>query len=217
MGHTQFIPTSYQAYAVDVDGDGRRNIWTSPADALGSAANLLAKSGWVSGKTWGYEVALPDGFDYRLAEGETTRTLAQWAKAGVRRAGGKDFPRPDDKAVLLAPAGARGPAFLMLRNHFVIKRYNNAMAYALAVGHLADRLKGAGPLARDWPRGERPLTRDETRELQERLAQAGHYSGTIDGRIGPQSRAAIMAYQASAGMEPDGHPGAKLLTRLRGS
>lgn len=217
MGHTQFIPTSYEAYAVDVDGDGRRNVWTSPADALGSAANLLAKNGWVGGRTWGYEVELPSGFDYRLADEETARTLAQWEALGVRRAGGRGFPRPDDRALLLLPAGARGPAFLMLRNHYVIKRYNNATAYALAVGHLADRLRGGEPFAQAWPRDERPLTRDEVREMQERLAQAGLYTGAIDGTIGPASRAAVRAYQAQAGFEPDGHAGARILSHLRGS
>ena len=217
MGHTQFIPTTYNAYAVDFDGDGRRNIWTSPADALASAAHYLKKSGWVGGKTWGYEVVLPRRFDYRLADGDTTRTLGQWQKLGIRRAGGRSFPRPADRAELLLPGGANGPAFLLLRNHFVIKRYNNATSYALAIGHLADRLRGGGAFAQAWPRSERPLSKTELRELQSQLARTGHYKGSIDGKIGPMSRAAIRAYQVRAGLAADGYAGALLLNRLRGS
>jgi len=217
MGHTQFIPTTYNAYAVDFDGDGRRNIWTSPADALASAAHYLKKSGWVGGKTWGYEVVLPRRFDYRLADGDTTRTLGQWQKLGIRRAGGRSFPRPGDRAELLLPGGANGPAFLLLRNHFVIKRYNNATSYALAIGHLADRLRGGGAFAQAWPRSERPLSKTELRELQLQLARTGHYKGSIDGKIGPMSRAAIRAYQVRAGLAADGYAGALLLNRLRGS
>jgi membrane-bound lytic murein transglycosylase B len=215
MGHTQFIPTTYEAYAVDFDGDGRRDIWNSPADALGSAANYLRKAGWVSGKTWGYEVVLPRTFNYRLASDGKSRTLAQWTKLGVTRAHGSAFPRPGDKAELIAPAGASGPAFLMLRNHFVIKRYNNSTAYSLAVGHLADRLRGGGELVQSWPVDERPLTAKESAELQRYLAKAGYYSGAIDGKIGPLSRAAIRAYQSGAGMVADGFAGLQLLETLR--
>ncbi|MGH6923909.1 MAG: lytic murein transglycosylase [Propylenella sp.] len=215
MGHTQFIPTTYEAYAIDFDGDGRRNVWTSEADALGSAANYLRVSGWVPGKTWGYEVVLPGGFDYRFAEDGESRSLAEWARLGVARAQGAAFPRPDDKAELIAPAGARGPAFLMLRNHFVIKRYNNSTAYSLAVGHLADRLRGGGGLLQAWPAGERPLTSQESAELQHYLAKAGYYDGAIDGKLGPRSREAIRAYQAGVGMAPDGFAGLQLLETLR--
>jgi membrane-bound lytic murein transglycosylase B len=215
MGHTQFIPTTYEAYAVDADGDGRRDIWNSVADALGSAANYLREAGWVGGKTWGYEVVLPADFDYRLADSGGKRTIAEWSGLGVRRAGGEDFPRSGDQAELLAPAGAGGPAFLMLRNHFVIKRYNNATSYSLAVGHLADRLRGGGPFAQSWPTGERPLTAGESAELQQHLARVGLYSGAIDGQIGPQSRAAIRAYQSRRGMVADGFAGLQLLEALR--
>lgn len=217
MGHTQFIPTTYNAYAVDFDGDGRRNIWTSPADALASAANYLKKSGWVSGKTWGYEVVLPRRFNYSLADSNTTRTVAQWRKLGIARTGGRKFPRPNDRAELLLPSGAKGPAFLLLRNHFIIKRYNNATSYALAIGHLADRLGGGGAFAQAWPRSERPLSKIEIRELQAELARAGHYKGRIDGKIGPKSRAAIRAFQVHAGLTADGYAGFTLLVRLRGS
>ena len=217
MGHTQFIPTTYNAYAVDFDGDGRRNIWTSPADALASAAHYLKKSGWVGGKTWGYEVVLPSRFNFQFADGAATRTLDQWQKLGIRRAGGKSFPRPNDRAELLLPRGANGPAFVLLRNHFVIKRYNNATSYALAIGHLADRLRGGDAFAQAWPRAERPLSKTEVRELQAQLARTGHYRGKVDGKIGPMSRAAIRAFQARAGLAADGYAGAMLLNRLRGS
>lgn len=215
MGHTQFIPTTYEAYAVDFDGDGRRDLWNSPADAIGSAANYLSKAGWVSGTTWGYEVLLPQNFDYALAGDGKQRTVGAWKKLGLVRSRGDDFPRSGDKAELIAPAGASGPAFLLLRNHFVIKRYNNATAYSLAVGHLADRLRGGGELARPWPVNERLLTADESVELQQHLARAGFYDGKIDGKLGPASRAAIRAWQSGRGLPADGFAGVQLLQTLR--
>ena len=215
MGHTQFIPTTYQAYAVDFDGNGRRDLWNSPADALASAANYLNKSGWISSKTWGYEVVLPRNFDYRLAETEASHTIGRWTELGVQRARGEAFPRAGDEAVLLAPAGASGPAFLLLRNHFVIKRYNNATSYSIAVGHLADRLRGGEQFVQAWPAEDRLLTREESAELQERLARAGHYQGVIDGKIGPRSRAAIREWQSNRGMVADGYAGLQLLQTLR--
>ena len=214
MGHTQFIPTSYQKWAVDIDGDGKRNVWTSPPDALASAANLLSDNGWQTGKTWGYEVQLPEGFDYKLVEQEGL-TLRQWSKMGVRRVAGKTFPRPDDKAILKLPGGAEGPAFLMLKNFYVIKRYNNADKYALAVGHLADRLAGFDPLVQEWPRGYKPLKEAERKEVQTKLAALGLYKGEIDGQIGSESRAAIKVYQEQNGLVPDGFASRSLLASMR--
>ncbi len=215
MGHTQFMPSSWKAYAADYNGDGRRDIWTSIPDALASTANYLKKHGWQTGKTWGYEVKLPAGFDYHLADGDKTMTLGAWRKYGVRRSNGKGFPRLSDKAILVLPAGASGPAFLMLRNFFVIKRYNNATAYALAVGHLADRLIGGGPLAGDWSREHLPLSRTETAELQALLNRHGFSVGTADGKIGPATRRGIRAYQRSRGMIPDGYASVVLLAQLK--
>ncbi len=149
MGHTQFIPTTYNAYAVDFSGDGKRDIWDNPADALASAANYLEKSGWQTGETWGYEVELPASFNRKLLG--RTKTAGQWRKLGVKRAHGQDFPRATDRGFLFAPEGADGPSFLIIRNFKVLKRYNNADAYALAVGHLADRLAGGAPFAKPWP------------------------------------------------------------------
>ena len=214
MGHTQFIPTSYQTWAVDIDGDGKRNVWTSVPDALASAANLLMKNGWQRGKTWGYEVRLPGGFDYNLL-GRQGITLGKWSEMGVRRASGAPFPRPADKAVLLLPGGADGPAFLMIRNFFVLKRYNNADKYALAVGHLADRIKGYGGFVQSWPRGYEPLKEIERKEVQIKLTELGLYKGEIDGRIGSESRTAIRSYQQQNGLVPDGFASKSLLGNMR--
>ncbi|MEZ5841887.1 MAG: lytic murein transglycosylase [Hyphomicrobiales bacterium] len=215
MGHTQFIPTTFEAYAVDFDGDGRRNIWSSVGDALGSTAHYLHRSGWDNGKTWGYEVKLPRGFNFRLADERTRRSLADWQKLGIERIGARDFPRPTDQAVLYLPAGGRGPAFLLLGNFRVIKRYNNANAYALAVGHLADRLRGGGAFAAGWPRDDRPLSRAETVELQQRLMARGLDTGGADGMVGPKTEAAIIAYQNHLGLLGDGFPSLMLLQKAR--
>lgn len=212
MGHTQFIPTSYLAYGVDMDGNGRRDIWGSIPDALATAANLLKENGWRTGQTWGYEVIIPkDGDGFK----DETMTLAQWQKLGYKRTGGRSYPRPSDKAVLKLLAGPEGPAFLMMKNFYVLKRYNNADAYALAVGLLADRMAGYGGLAQSWPRPPGSLSVDEKFELQERLQQLGHYDGKVDGYLGGGTRKAIRSFQAQAGLEVDGKPNLNLLKALR--
>jgi len=214
MGHTQFIPTSYQTWAVDIDGDGRRNVWTSPPDALASSANLLRKNGWRSGQTWGYEVKLPKGFNYKNVNRDGL-SLGRFAKMGVRRVNGKPFPRAGDKAVLKLLGGRKGPAFVMVRNFYVLKRYNNADKYALAVGHLADRLRGYGTFAKDWPRGYIPLKEDERKELQVQLTRRGLYDGEIDGKIGSGSRAAIVKYQKKRGLDPNGYASKAVLAKMK--
>jgi membrane-bound lytic murein transglycosylase B len=211
LGQTQFIPTSYQAYAVDMDGDGRRDIWDSVPDALATAANLLHRNGWQTGETWGYEVVLPPGRKFPAG----SMSLSRWASIGVVRANGKPFPRPSDKAELKVPDGRGGPAFLMVKNFFVIKRYNNADTYAMAVGLLADQIAGYGGLVNDWNRPFERLTFEETQELQKRLLMLGYYDGKIDGKVGEQSRSAIMAFQAQVGLTQDGHPSKKVLHTLR--
>ncbi len=215
MGHTQFIPTTYLEYAVDFTGDGTRDIWRSISDALASTANFLKQKGWREGETWGYEVVLPEGFDYGLADERTERPLEAWSRFGITRPGGKPFPRPSDRAKLFVPAGANGPAFLMIHNFDVIKRYNNATAYALAVGHLADRFMGFGPIKQSWPRGEQPLARSERKELQQLLSDMGLLNGKIDGIIGVNTKAAVRAFQRSRGMEPDGFATKDLLAKMR--
>ncbi len=215
MGHTQFIPTTYLEYAVDFTGDGTRDIWRAISDALASTANFLKEKGWHSGETWGYEVVLPSGFDYGLADGRTQRTLDEWARLGIERPGGRPFPRPSDPARLIVPAGANGPAFLMINNFYVIKRYNNATAYALGVGHLADRLMGFGPIQQSWPTDEQPLARSERKELQQLLADMGFLRGKIDGIIGPQTQAAVRDFQRSVDVTPDGFATKRLLEKMR--
>lgn len=211
MGHTQFIPTSYQAYAVDFDGNGRRDIWNSVPDALATAANLLRKNGWQAGKTWGYEVELPAGRKFPSG----SLSLAKWQDIGLTRASGKAFPRGNDKAELKVLDGRGGPAFLATKNFFVLKRYNNADKYALAVGLLADEIAGYGGLVRDWNRPFTKLSFEEKQELQERLSVQGYYDGKFDGKIGEGSKSAIKAFQAQAGLTPDGHPSMEVLSRLR--
>ncbi|WP_457578058.1 lytic murein transglycosylase [Desulfomarina sp.] len=212
MGHTQFIPTSYLAYGIDMDGNGRRDIWNSIPDALATAASLLRKNGWRTGKTWGYETVVPPG-GYQFKD--QTRSLAQWEKLGFIRPGKKKYPRPGDRAVLKFFAGGDGPAFLMLKNFFVLKRYNNADAYALAVGLLADRLAGSDGMVQSWPRMEGALDIGEKIELQERLKKLGYYAGEIDGALGRESKKAIRRFQVEAGIKADGVPRKELLRKLR--
>lgn len=212
MGHTQFIPTSYQTWAVDLDGNGRRDIWNSVPDALGSAANLLRQNGWRPGHAWGYEVVLPAGRKFPGGR----MSLAKWQSIGVVRANGQAYPRPNDQAELKVLEGRNGPAFLVLHNYNMLKRYNSSDRYALAVGLLADQIAGHGALSQDWNRPFTRLSFTETQELQKRLSAHGYYDGEIDGRIGPGSRAAIMALQNRMGVAQDGHPSKELLMRLRG-
>ena len=211
MGHTQFIPTSYLAYAADGDGDGRKDIWNSVPDALLTAANLLRRNGWESGQTWGYEVVLPQGRKFPGGQ----LSLSQWEAMGVRRANGKAFPRGGQKAELKVLQGRDGPAFLMVKNFFVIKRYNNADKYALAVGLLADQIAGFPPPVRDWKRPFTRLSVAEAEELQLRLQRKGFYDGVIDGKPGPVTRSAIKAFQAQTGLSQDGYPSLEVLEVLR--
>jgi membrane-bound lytic murein transglycosylase B len=215
MGHTQFMPTSYLAYAVDFTGDGRRDIWSDdPTDALASTAAYLARHGWTTGQPWAVEVTLPRGFDYRLAGKATKRSSADWQALGVRAAGGGRIPQAGAASILL-PAGARGPALMIFGNFGVIARYNNADSYVIAVGHLSDRLRGGGPFVAPWPRSDRALSADERRELQERLTRRGFDTQGVDGKIGPATADAIRAFQTAQGLTPDGFATMDLLNRLR--
>lgn len=214
MGHTQFMPSSWQRLAVDFNGDGRRDIWgADPADALASTAAYLAKSGWKRGQPWAAEVTLPAGFDWMLAGNRTQRPMRYWAGLGLTGAAG---PLPQDGwAALLAPAGARGPAFLVFDNFGAIETYNMADAYVFAVGHLADRMQGGAPVRGAWPRDLRALSYFERREMQERLTALGHDTGGIDARMGPRTIAAIRAFQQSMGLTPDGYACLPVLELLR--
>jgi lytic murein transglycosylase len=216
MGHTQFMPSSFVAHAVDLDGDGRRDIWGSIPDALGSTAAYMKAAQWVTGEAWGAEVVLPAGLDLAHAAPGVTKPLADWQKLGLTVPAGSDWPRLGPSGLVL-PAGAKGPAFLVGANFRAILRYNNAVPYALAVGHLADRLAGGPGLAGIWPTDDPPLSRSGREELQRRLAGLGYPVGAADGIIGDQTRTAIRAYQARRGLPADGWAGERLLERLRES
>jgi membrane-bound lytic murein transglycosylase B len=214
FGPTQFMPTAFRRYAVDFDHDGRRDVVDSIPDIIASTANNLKKDGWLSGQTWGYEVVVPATFNYMLAGEGHLMSIREWHRLGIERPAGKLFPRPGDHAFLLVPAGVQGPGFLLLPNFRVLMRYNPAEAYALAIGHLADRLHGGGPFVQHWPRYERTLSHAELLELQKLLARHG-YDIEADGHLGDRTRAAIREFQAKTGHIPDGFASIEVLDRLR--
>lgn len=215
MGHTQFIPSSYLSFAVDFTGDGRRDIWSDdPADALASTAAYLAKSGWQFGRPWGVEIKLPPDYDYSVSGDRIKKPISDWQALGVRLIDGGSLPDHGMASVLL-PGGARGAAFLIFSNFQVIEAYNTADAYVIGVGYLADRLKGGPAIQASWPRGERALLLDERIDLQVRLTNAGFDPGGVDGKIGPNTIAAVKEFQRSIGLIPDGYPDLDILTRLR--
>ena len=202
MGHTQFIPSSFEAYAVDGDGDGRRDIWGSIPDVMASTAHYLDRAGWQPGQPWGVEVRLPDGFDYARTELTHRRSSREWAGRGVRTLSGE--PLPDFTAAsVLVPGGAEGPAFLVGPNFRAILRYNNATSYALAVGTLADEIAGRGGVVQGWPREQRPLSRSQVSEMQRLLNQRGFEVGVPDGIMGPNTRRGLREFQAAIGTTPD--------------
>jgi hypothetical protein len=203
------MPSSFYEYAVDFTGDGRRDIWTSVPDVLASIANYLARTGWQRDLPWGIEVALPRGFDYRTSRG----AFAEWTRRGVRRADGGVLPGAGD-GVLLFPSGAGGPAFLVTANFNVIKLYNNSDVYAIAVGHLADRMRGGAPFRTAWPKDDPQLSRDARIALQRKLASLGYAIKDFAGRLDFDQRDAIREIEAKYGMVPDGHPTPALLARL---
>lgn len=213
MGHTQFMPTVFLAYAVDADGDGQRDIWGSIPDVAASTAHFLARSGWRSGEPWGAEVRLPPGFDYTRAELSVRQGAAQWAAEGVQAVEGQTLPTLAE-ASILAPAGARGPAFLVGPNFRTLLRYNNAVNYALGVALLAQQIDGGPGVVAAWPRDLQPLSREQVRTLQTALNERGFDTGTPDGVAGPATRAGLRRYQQSVGAVADGYPTLELLERL---
>ncbi len=215
MGHTQFMPTSFIEHAVDWDKDGRRNIWDDdPQDALASTGAYLKANGWTTGQPWGVEVRLPDGFDYLLANRDTLKNPVEWATLGVMDVKGQAVPEHGAASILL-PAGAEGAAFMVFDNFEVLESYNTADAYVIAVGHLADRIGGGGPLRGGWPRQDRALNHGERTELQERLTAQGFDTQKIDAKIGPLTVNAVRGWQLSHGLVPDGYASPRLLARLR--
>jgi lytic murein transglycosylase len=215
MGHTQFMPTVYEEYAVDFTGDGRRDIWgADPSDALASTAEYLRRAGWRRGQPWGLEVHLPGGFNTAATGRDNRRAVSDWAAAGVRPARGGSLPDPGPAAIY-APAGASGPAWILYHNFNMILRYNPSTNYGIGVGYMADRLAGGGPLTRDWGPDETGLTQAERREVQILLNRAGYDVGTPDGVIGRRTEAAIRAFQSTRGLPVDGRPSPTLLAALR--
>ena len=209
MGHTQFMPSTFRQYAVDGNGDGRRDIWNDPVDALASTANYLKEKGWIRDLPWGYEVILPKGFDYKFRRG----TFNQFSGRGVKRADGDTLAGNAD-AMLFMPAGARGPAFLITQNYAAIKAYNASDAYALAVAHLSDRIAGGPAIQGDWPRDEKPMGLKERMAIQKKLKALGYDIGEPDGRFGSKTREALIAFQEKSGLLPDGYPNAATVQRL---
>ncbi|GAU82875.1 lytic murein transglycosylase [Bosea sp. BIWAKO-01] len=212
MGHTQFMPSSYMKYAVDFTGDGHADIWGSTSDALASTANYLKGYGWVPGLPWGMEVKLPENFDHRINKA----SFSAFNGAGVRRADGRALPSSGE-ARLFFPAGYRGPVMLLTANFDVIKKYNSSDAYALAVGHLGDRIAGRPAIQAEWPVSAPRLDMAATKDLQRRLKVLGFYDHDADGRIGTGTREAVRQYQLSAGQIADGYPTPALLARMRGA
>lgn len=214
FGQTQFVPSSFLRFAVDGDGDGRRDLWRSPADALASAANLLAQSSWQRGAVWGYQVSLPETFPYESADLENVQTITTWRNLGVRAAAGWQLPISAARAAIYLPAGAAGPAFIVFDNFRTVLKYNNAASYALAVCLLGDRLKGYMPLPLRWPTEMLPLSRTERIALQSDLARLGFNPGSTDGILGSQTRKAVRAYQKWRGFVPDGYASEQLLAQV---
>lgn len=213
MGHTQFMPSAYTHYAVDGDGDGHINLWNSEQDALASAANFLANLGWHPGYRWGREITLPEGFNYQLAGYPQKRTLSEWNAMGVTKADGSPLGNADLTAYIVVPAGHAGPAFIAYPNFRVIMRWNNSESYAIAVGHLADRITGGKDLVAALPDLPK-YSRDDIIHLQESLNKAGHNVGKPDGILGPATRAGIRAYQQANNMIADGFPGLDVMQDL---
>jgi len=215
LGHMQFLPSVFVKYAVDGDGDGRRDLWGSIPDALASAANFLRGLGWQPELRWGREVRLPENFDYSLGGREQKRKLAEWVRLGVADAYGGDLPPLDIEAAVLVPAGHRGPAFLVYDNFDVIMRWNRSEYYAISVGRMADRIAGSVPLTREAGTDSEPIAREEVRLLQEELVMLGYDAGEADGIFGPATRRALSLFQGARGMIADGHLDQEALQAVR--
>lgn len=218
MGHTQFIPTTYLAYAVDHDGDGRRNIWSDLGDVFASTANYMSISGYRANEIWGLETRLPGDFDYALASGSVRKPLVEWASLGVEAVRGDLLGDhdPNLRGRIIVPAGAKGPAFLVFENFEAILKYNRSTAYALAVALLSDEIAGrSGQVVTLWPRDDRPLSLEERKQLQQALAARGYNPGPIDGIIGAGTRAALKKWQKNSGRPADGYASATVLEALQ--
>lgn len=217
MGHVQFMPTTFHHYAVDANGDGRKDIWSSTEDALASAANYLRQLGWQTKQIWGRPVRLPADFNYQLAQLNTRKPLADWSALGVHQTDGTALPQQDLQGAILLPQGHSGPAFLVYGNFDAMLTWNRSVNYALAVGHLADRLEGQAALTHGREADNRRLSREQAVELQQHLAILGFDTGGVDGVLGSRTRAAIRAFQISRSLPADGYPSLPLLEQLQAS
>ena len=215
MGQTQFIPTTFRDFAIDGDGDKRIDLWKSLADIFASSSNYLSRSGWQGNRTWGREVRLPENFDLDQSGLRVRKPLAEWQRLGVRRVDGRDLPTVNVDASVVLPAGHKGPAFLVYKNYRTILVWNRSILYAIAVGHLADRIVGLPALRTQPPANDRPLSRDQVIEIQRYLISAGYYRGSADGIAGSGTRAAIKDFQRSKSLPADGHLDVSLLNALR--
>jgi lytic murein transglycosylase len=215
FGHTQFMPSTFERLAVDFDGDGRADLMDNASDALASTANFLDKAGWRTGQPWGLEVRLPAGFSTKGEGRRNKRAITEWVQRGLTRVDGSPLPLNVGSAGLLALAGPSGPAFLVLRNFDAVYSYNAADSYGLAIAHLSDRLRGAGPFTTAWPTDDPGISRVDRRELQGLLILRGHDIGEVDGMLGERSRAAIRVEQQRLGQQASGRAGLKLLNALR--
>jgi lytic murein transglycosylase len=209
MGQTQFMPSNYVEYAIDFSGDGKPDIWNNVPDVLASTGNYLKKFGWTPGLPWGFEVVVPEKFDYTISRG----TFAEWAQRGLRRADGKPFPR-DASGILFFPAGYKGPAFIVTKNFDMLKEYNNSDAYSIAVGHLADRIAGGEAIRAKWPAGDHQLSREARIALQKKLAALGYKVNEFEGHVDFDLRDNIRSEQVQLGMVPDGTPTTAFLEKL---
>ena len=214
MGHMQFMPSTFIGHAVDYTGDGRKDIWQSLPDAFASAANFLVNIGWQPGETWGREVRLPEHFDLTLATLGKKKTLKAWSALGVRRANGAPLPQSDMQGAIILPQGHNGPAFIVYENFRVILRWNNSYNYALSVGHLADRIMGLPRILNGRKAQHKPLSRNDVKQIQNRLNQLGFDAGRSDGLPGPRTKAAIRVFQTQQALPPDGYPSPWLLESL---
>lgn len=214
FGETQFVPTTFLDHAVDGDGDGKRDLWHSSADALASTASYLKESGWRPGEPWGEEVKLPADFPYAEADPDTRKSVNEWSVMGVRDAMGGLLPDSTDPAAIFLPAGSRGPAFLLRANFNVILKYNFATSYALAIGLLSDRIRGADGVKGAWPTDIGQLEEAHLVTLQEGLTALGFDTGAADGVFGRRTRNALREYQKARGLSADGFATPEIVTRI---
>ena len=215
FGQTQFVPSSFLTHAVDGDGDGRRDLWHSPADALASTGKLLSEADWRHGEPCLYEVSLPKDFSYELSDIDNVKPIAEWNKLGVTTVSGRSLPQIPTEGAIYLPAGWRGPAFMVFHNFKAVLTYNNAASYALAVCNLADRLKGGGVIVAQWPRDEQPLSQDDRTAFQTSLKALGYDVGDIDGILGRKVKAALRLYQRDRRLPADGFPTKEMLWRMQ--